>query len=499
MVRRTSVTYNTRKATLPLPPGILKEANRLGEEARTETREGHFGNALRLYYQGFALMSNRPWTPAAEFAASLEARLDHAVMDPGVRAKLTLSALYTSERTALQSLECAVFLVPAKKNGTSPHNLGGGGSVDAGNLPFWMSVTIPRDASGDYTLEVRLHAPERTPSAVRTSWNKAIPVHVEPLTGEVERLRARLSAASRPEGPALFTAEYALTLFSRADSGDISPDRVHFHEEVASAHRLLDALDAGSDPFGAKRGDLRKAHRSGEDRTLQPYRIFIPEQYDGRTPFPLVVALHGMGGDENSIFDNYGTGLFQREAARKGFLMVCPKGRDSASMYRGAAERDVLDVIAEVRRDYRIDAARIYLMGHSMGAYGTWSIAMAHPNLFAALGPIAGGGSPANMAKIAHIPQYVVHGDADKTVNVSQSRAMVEAGKKAGARIVYVEVSGGGHTDVVVPSIPAMFDFFAGQKASREPFSCFTQPSSRAGASVMAVRGSGVRVRQTCL
>ena len=94
----------------------------------------------------------------------------------------------------------------------------------------------------------------------------------------------------------------------------------------------------------------------------------------------------------------------------------------------GAAEQDVLDAMADVQRTYRVDAARIYLMGHSMGAYGTWSIAMNHPDIFAALGPISGGGSPAGMAKIHNIPQYVVHGDDDRTVNVTQSRNMVAAG-----------------------------------------------------------------------
>ena len=133
-------------------------------------------------------------------------------------------------------------------------------------------------------------------------------------------------------------------------------------------------------------------------------------------------------------------------------------------MYRGSAEQDVLDVLAEVRRDYKIDAGRIYLMGHSMGAYGTWSIAMAHPDLFAALGPISGGGTPAGMAKIAHIPEYVVHGDDDRTVPVTQSRIMVEAGKKAGANITYVEIPGGSHTGVAAPQFGAILDFFAKQR-----------------------------------
>ena len=174
-----------------------------------------------------------------------------------------------------------------------------------------------------------------------------------------------------------------------------------------------------------------------------------------------------MGGDESSMFDAYGGGL-KREAARAGFMVVCPKGRDTASMYRGPAEQDVMDVLAEVQRDYKIDARRIYLMGHSMGGYGTWSVAMAHPDVFAALGPISGGGDTAGMVKIKHIPEYVVHGDDDRTVNVSQSRRMVEAGKQAGATIVYKEIPGGSHVNVAEPQFGPMLDFFAKQTKSAE-------------------------------
>src|SRR5207244_6188712 len=119
-----------------------------------------------------------------------------------------------------------------------------------------------------------------------------------------------------------------------------------------------------------------------------------------------------------------------------------------------------------VQRDYRVDANRVYLMGHSMGGDGTWSIAMAHPELFAALGPIAGGGNPAGMENIKNIPQYVTHGDDDRTVNVSQSRLMVEAGKKLAAPITYVEVPGGSHDGVAAPAFAPMMYFFANQSRS---------------------------------
>jgi predicted peptidase len=144
--------------------------------------------------------------------------------------------------------------------------------------------------------------------------------------------------------------------------------------------------------------------------------------------------------------------------------VAAPKGGDTASMYRGDAEADVLSVVREVRAAYKVDASRIYAMGHSMGGFGSWSIAINHPALFAALGPIAGGGNPDRAASIKHIPQFVVHGDADPTVPVSQSRAMVEAGRKAGAVVEYVEVKGGNHGNIVVPNIAPMFDFFAKQR-----------------------------------
>ena len=64
-----------------------------------------------------------------------------------------------------------------------------------------------------------------------------------------------------------------------------------------------------------------------------------------------------MGGCEDdsprTFFDSYEDGRLKREAERVGFIVVCPKGRDSASMYRGAAEQDVLDAMADVQRDYR--------------------------------------------------------------------------------------------------------------------------------------------------
>ena len=114
---------------------------------------------------------------------------------------------------------------------------------------------------------------------------------------------------------------------------------------------------------------------------------------------------------------------------------------------------------------YRIDSDRVYLTGHSMGGFGTLSIAMNHPELFAAIAPVAGGVvSPAGLPKIARIPQLLVHGDADRTVPVERSRTIVAAGKKLGAEVKYIEVPGGDHGSVVAPHFKDVFDWFDAHK-----------------------------------
>jgi len=462
MVLRTSVTYNTQKATLPLTDDQRRQADELAREAQQATQAGKHGDAMRSLYHGLAMMRNVPWTPAVEFATSLQGRLDHAVVEPGAQVRVTLTPLYSTQGAEGTKLNASLFLIPVKKDEAALKPLGAAAAVDPAAGPFTMRAALPKTPAGDYTIEVRLAAESEPGAAARGAFVKSLPLRIDTLADSVQQLRARLAKAPKKDGFA--TDEYAIALYERADAGDINPARVNFREEFGAATAILGALDAGKDPFAGKRGDGRRAYRSAVDDTLQPYRLFVPESYDASKPVPLLVALHGMGGDENSMFDSYGNGLLKREAERVGFIVACPKGRDPASMYRGTAEKDVLDVMAEVQRTYRIDASRIYLMGHSMGAYGTWAIAMNQPDLFAALGPISGGGNTAGMAKIRHIPEYVVHGDDDRTVAVIQSRNMVEAGKKAGAEIVYVEVPGGSHTNVAAPSFSPMLDFFARQQ-----------------------------------
>ena len=158
---------------------------------------------------------------------------------------------------------------------------------------------------------------------------------------------------------------------------------------------------------------------------------------------PLVVALHGLGGDEDGWMDRY-NGQLPELAEKYGYIAVSPLGYRPDGFYgygtvstpppaeAELSEQDVMQVLARMRQHYKVDDSRIYLMGHSMGAIGTWFLGAKYPDIWAALGTIAGTGNPQSIARMRHIPQFVVHGDADPTVPVGGSREHGGGDEEAG-------------------------------------------------------------------
>ena len=105
----------------------------------------------------------------------------------------------------------------------------------------------------------------------------------------------------------------------------------------------------------------------------------------------------------------------------------CPK--DS----RWNLQVDTLDALLdELERTHLVDPERIYVTGLSMGGFGTWALAAALPQRFAAIAPICGGGDPRTTRTIPHLPAWVFHGARDETVPMLRSAEMVEALARSG-------------------------------------------------------------------
>ncbi len=159
------------------------------------------------------------------------------------------------------------------------------------------------------------------------------------------------------------------------------------------------------------------------------YLTHLPVGYDDPANadklWPLVVFLHGAGerGHELEKVAYNGPPKHAENGQKFPFVLVSPQC-DAGSWWSVA---QVNDLVTEAMHAFRIDPDRVYLTGLSMGGYGSWATAAAHPDRFAAVAPVCGGGNPADGPVLAKLPIWAFHGDADTVVPLSQSTAMADA------------------------------------------------------------------------
>jgi predicted peptidase len=163
------------------------------------------------------------------------------------------------------------------------------------------------------------------------------------------------------------------------------------------------------------------------------YLIYLPPGYgEGSKDWPLVMFLHGSGGVGNDVKRVLAIGPARiAEAKRFPFILVSPQ-----SPQRGWNVKVLNALLDDVVSKHHVDKNRLYLTGQSMGGFGTWAFASAHPEKLAAIVPICGGGNPASAKKLKDLPIWVFHGAKDETVPPERSEQMVNALKEAGAKHV---------------------------------------------------------------
>ena len=195
------------------------------------------------------------------------------------------------------------------------------------------------------------------------------------------------------------------------------------------------------------------------------YLLHLPDRYDSsKNKWPLILFLHGAGerGDDLSKVAVHGPPKLVGKAGQElPFVIVspqCPVDDWWPSALQIAALGALLDDIVS---RYRIDKDRIYVTGLSMGGYGTWSLAVAHPNRFAAIAPICGGGNPKAVASIAHLPVWVFHGAKDEAVPLAKSKEMVKALRRAGGKPKFTIYPNAGHDSwTAAYGKPGLYEWF---------------------------------------
>jgi poly(3-hydroxybutyrate) depolymerase len=237
----------------------------------------------------------------------------------------------------------------------------------------------------------------------------------------------------------------------------------------------------------------RKYHFADTNEEL-PYALFVSSKVTKDKKAPLIVALHGVFGDGNSLLRGNALDL----AEDGGYILVGPMGYNPQGWYGspvivmnggpgkgkgpGAAkggppptpvppnlaelsEKDVMNVLAIVRKEFTIDDKRTYLMGHSMGGAGALFLGPKYVDQWAAVASMAPAAflmQPESLAPVKDkMPLFLAHGDADTVVPIDVGRRWAKTATDLKMKdFKYMEIPGADHGTVITQSMPEIFKFF---------------------------------------
>lgn len=192
-------------------------------------------------------------------------------------------------------------------------------------------------------------------------------------------------------------------------------------------------------------------------QALKAFRDEVPGSYNywfytpdstgqDKSAKPLVIFLHGASlcGSNLDRVKRYGT----IDALQKGRMLdayvVAPQNPG------GSWKPDkVMKLVDWAEANYNVDADRVYVIGMSLGGYGTIDLAATYPDRIAAAVAMCGGGSVKDLSRLNDVPLWIIHGTSDRAVSISQSDKVVSAMRMADEdtpRLVYHRIQGMNHS-----------------------------------------------------
>ena len=155
------------------------------------------------------------------------------------------------------------------------------------------------------------------------------------------------------------------------------------------------------------------------------YLIRHPENYDSAKKYPVILFLHGAGTCSSDITVLKNNSFWRNSSAflDLDFITVAPLcERETWCDHFETLVRFVKALLAAPF----VDPERLSLTGNSMGGYGTWQLAISHPECFSAIAPLCGGGMYWDAGRLVNVPVWAFHGEKDSLVLPRESKIMVE-------------------------------------------------------------------------
>ena len=205
-------------------------------------------------------------------------------------------------------------------------------------------------------------------------------------------------------------------------------------------------------------------YSNDESDMILPYRFYVPEDYNEDTAYPVFLFLHGAGergSDNQSQLKNMVAELFNQTNSKYIDAIVvcpqCPSGQQwvDTPWANGNYSVDAIPESNELATAYELvewtkynlstDHNRYYMMGLSMGGFGTWDMIMRHRDSFTAAVALCGGADVSYAEYLKDFPIWAVHSSNDYSVPYAGTQAMCQALENAGSTVYTFETKSSGH------------------------------------------------------
>ncbi|MCO5261049.1 MAG: alpha/beta hydrolase-fold protein [Crocinitomicaceae bacterium] len=162
------------------------------------------------------------------------------------------------------------------------------------------------------------------------------------------------------------------------------------------------------------------------NETKYPYYLSLPHDSILNNNPPVMVFLHGKSLSGSNLESLKRYGVIKEIIAGRQFpaIVIAPQTNN------GWNPASIKEVIDSVRSKYATDDHRLYIIGMSMGGYGTINFTGTYPNMVAAAVAMCGGGDTRLAEGLSSVPLWIRHGNKDYVVPISESQKIVNAIKK---------------------------------------------------------------------
>jgi len=176
--------------------------------------------------------------------------------------------------------------------------------------------------------------------------------------------------------------------------------------------------------------------------------LYLPEDYaTSPEKKPLVLFLHGrsLSGNDLSLVRQYGCINALQRGRSIDAIVIAPQSKTAWKPDK------LMELYDWVKANYKVDTNRFYVIGMSMGGFGTLDFVASYPDQIAAAMAMCGGATVKSLCGLNEVPLWIIHGTADEAVPVNRSERVVDSMCHCGdtSRLIFNKLIGVGHTNLV--------------------------------------------------